>query len=111
MAGTRVTNLNRKSPKGRASTIQPCLAAAYSRENDTNPSKSATDAPLTVAAQGEGRATYVFRDVSVADLDGLMSFSREYAAAKRGWIVDALPLGDLRFKLVTRVPAMINDPS
>ena len=72
---------------------------------------SVCDAPLTVAAQGEGRATYVFRDVSVADLDGLVSFSREYAAAKHGWIVDARPLGDLRFKLVTRVPAMINDPS
>ena len=72
---------------------------------------SVCDAPLTVAAQGNGRATYVFSDISNADLDDLVSFSKEYGAADKGWIIDARPLGDLRFKLVTRVPAMIIDPS
>ena len=68
-------------------------------------------APLTLAAQGQDRATYVFRDVSIDDLPDLVTFAREYEAAKNGWIIDARPLAALRFKLVTRVPAMITDPN
>ena len=61
--------------------------------------------PVTVAAQGEGRATYVFSGLGPGHLGDLAAFAESYAAAPAGWIEDARPLGDLRFRLVTRVPA------
>ncbi|WP_172300214.1 DUF1636 family protein [Pseudoruegeria sp. HB172150] len=62
--------------------------------------------PATVAAQAEGRATYVFSGVGIADEADIRAFLAEYAAAPKGWIEDARPLGRLRFCLVTRVPAI-----
>ncbi|KAF0675509.1 DUF1636 family protein [Profundibacterium mesophilum] len=63
-------------------------------------------APVTLAAQGAGRATYVFSGLGTGDLEDLSAFAEAYEAAPRGWIADARPLGRLRFRLVTRVPAL-----
>ena len=61
--------------------------------------------PVTIAAQGLGRATYVFAGVTLADVPDILAFADAYEAAAHGWIADARPLGRLRFCLVTRVPA------
>lgn len=66
---------------------------------------SVCKAPATLAAQGPGRATYVFAGVAATDAADIAAFAREYAAAPHGWIEDARPLGRLRFLLVTRLPA------
>ena len=66
---------------------------------------SVCKAPATLAAQGAGRATYVFSGLTVEDAADVATFARAYDAAPHGWIVDARPLGRLRFRLVTRVPA------
>ena len=62
--------------------------------------------PVTVAAQGAGRATYVFSGISAEHAHDLAAFAHAYDTADAGWIEDARPLGKLRFRLVTRVPAM-----
>lgn len=62
--------------------------------------------PVTLAAQGAGRATYVFSGLGEADEADLRAFAEAYSGAPDGWIEDARPLGRLRFRLVTRVPAM-----
>jgi len=66
---------------------------------------SVCKAPATLAAQGPGRATYVFSGLSAEDAADIAAFARAYDAAPCGWIEDARPLGRLRFRLVTRVPA------
>ncbi|MCA8879932.1 MAG: DUF1636 family protein [Rhodobacteraceae bacterium] len=76
---------------GRAVHIASCLSVCKS--------------PATLAAQGEGRATYVFAGIEAGDVADIAAFARAYDAAPHGWIADARPLGRLRFKLVTRVPA------
>lgn len=63
--------------------------------------------PVTLAAQGAGRATYVFSGLGAGDAADIAAFAREYAAAPGGWIEDARPLGRLRFQLVARVPAIV----
>jgi predicted metal-binding protein len=62
--------------------------------------------PVTVAAQGAGRASYVFSGIGPGDLGDLKGFAAAYAAAPAGWIEDARPLGRLRFCLLTRIPAV-----
>ena len=62
--------------------------------------------PVTVAVQGAGRATYVFSGIGPQDAGDIAAFAAAYSAAPGGWIEDARPLGRLRFRLVTRVPAM-----
>ena len=59
-----------------------------------------------MAAQAEGRATYVFGALSAADADDIARFVAAYRVAPKGWIADARPLGRLRDCLVARVPAM-----
>lgn len=66
---------------------------------------SVCKAPATLAAQGPGRATYVFSGLSAEDAPDIVAFARAYDAAPYGWIEDARPLGRLRLRLVTRVPA------
>lgn len=63
-------------------------------------------APVSMAAQGAGRATYVFSGLGPRDLPDIAAFADAYEAAPRGWIADARPLGRLRFQLVSRVPAL-----
>jgi len=62
--------------------------------------------PVTVAARAPGKDAYLFGDVDPArDLDGLIAFARLYAAAPDGAIADARPLGDLRTRLIGKIPA------
>lgn len=68
---------------------------------------SVCTAPVTLAAQGRGRATYVFAGITAEDAADIAAFARAYEAAPAGWIEDARPLGRLRFCLKTRVPAMV----
>jgi len=67
---------------------------------------SVCTAPATLAAQAPGRATYVFRDVTAAQVSEVAAFVTEYRESPGGWIEDARPLGALRFQLVARVPAI-----
>lgn len=62
--------------------------------------------PVTLAAQGHGRASYVFSGVTPEHAEDIAAFARAYEAADKGWIEDARPLGRLRFQLVTRIPAV-----
>lgn len=61
--------------------------------------------PVGIAFQGQGRASYVFAGVDLTtDLADIVAVCRAYLVADKGWIVDARPLGRLRFCLRTRVP-------
>ncbi len=75
-------------------------------EVQMHPCLSVCDAPVALAAQSDGGATYVFAGLTEADAADVVAFTREYDAAQAGWIADARPLGRLRFCLKTRVPAL-----
>ena len=63
-------------------------------------------APVTMVLQGPDRASYVFDGVKLADgLDDIIATCRCYLAAPKGWITDARPCGQLRYRLRARVPA------
>jgi len=65
--------------------------------------------PNCLGFQGAGRATYVFHDVQVSrDVADIAEFCALYLRSDAGWIVDARPLGDLRFKLRARIPFSAN---
>lgn len=63
--------------------------------------------PVSLALQGEGRASYLFSGVSpMEDVADILATCREYLAAPGGWIVDARPCGRLRLCLKGRIPAL-----
>ena len=62
--------------------------------------------PVSVAAQADGKATYVFAGVQDTDAADVLAFAKLYDDSADGWINDARPLGRLRFCLKTRVPAL-----
>ena len=65
----------------------------------------ACSAPIALAFQGEGRASYLFENVSPdRDAGDIMAFCRLYLDAPAGWIEDARPLGRLRHCLRARIP-------
>lgn len=66
--------------------------------------------PVTLAAQADGRATYVFSGLGAGDAAEVAAFVAAYRAAPAGWIEDARPLGRLRHCMVTRVPALTEAP-
>ena len=70
------------------------------------PCLSVCAAPVTLAAHAPGRATYVFSGLTAEHATDVAAFARTYLDAPDGWIEDARPLGSLRFRLVTRVPAI-----
>jgi predicted metal-binding protein len=63
-------------------------------------------APVTVSVRAEGKAAYLFSgvqpDVQVAEV---ATFVGLYLAAEGGIVEDVRPCGDLRFRLVGRIPA------
>ena len=73
---------------------------------DHAPCLSVCAKPVTLAAQGAGRATYVFSGLTPEDVGDVVAFATAYDTAKAGWIEDARPLGRLRLCLVARVPAL-----
>lgn len=62
--------------------------------------------PLALAVTGEGKATYLFGGVDpVAQADEVAAFAALYREAPAGEIADARACGDLRFRLMARIPA------
>lgn len=61
--------------------------------------------PLSVAFSAPGKATYLFGDIEVTDLDDTLAFAAMYATSDDGWIEDARGAGRLRHCLIGRVPA------
>lgn len=63
-------------------------------------------APVSLALQGQGMASYVFAGVDVvADAGDIAATCRTYLNAPKGWIEDARPCGRLRMCLRSRIPA------
>jgi predicted metal-binding protein len=62
--------------------------------------------PVSVAVRAEGKAAYLFSGVDPAAQGAeIVAFARLYAEAAGGIIADARPCGELRFRLVGRLPA------
>jgi predicted metal-binding protein len=62
--------------------------------------------PVTVSIREDGKAAYLFSGVDPeAQFDELATFARLYAEAPDGIIDDVRPCGDLRFRLIGRIPA------
>ena len=61
-------------------------------------------APVSVAARAEGKAAYLFTGVDPDRPEDIAAFAALYAAAPDGQIMDARPIGPLRFCLVGRIP-------
>lgn len=67
----------------------------------------ACEQPVSLAFQGQDRATFVFSGVRFPDdIDDIVATARTYLGAKDGWIEDARSCGRLRFCLRARIPAM-----
>lgn len=63
--------------------------------------------PVSMALQGEGRATYFFTGIDpVGDAADVVATLRAYLEAEAGWIEDARGCGRLRFCLKGRVPTL-----
>lgn len=63
------------------------------------------DAPVSLAVRATGKAAYLFTGVDPDRPEDVVAFAKLYAAAADGQITDARPAGELRFKLVGRIPA------
>jgi predicted metal-binding protein len=61
--------------------------------------------PVCLSVREEGKAAYLFGDVDPALVDEVELFLELFDAAKKGIVTDARPLGELRFKLIGRIPA------
>ncbi|WP_368344944.1 DUF1636 family protein [Pelagovum sp. HNIBRBA483] len=62
--------------------------------------------PVTVSVRAEGKAAYLFSGVDPAtQVADLAAFAALYEATPDGIIEDARPAGELRFKLIGRIPA------
>lgn len=67
-------------------------------------------APISLALQGYGMATYFFNGIDVeADRDDIINTLRAYIDSPSGWIEDATSCGRLRLCLKGRVPAILED--
>ena len=62
--------------------------------------------PVTVSVREEGKVAYLFSGVDPASqVEELATFARLYAEATDGVIDDVRPCGELRFRLIGRIPA------
>lgn len=67
----------------------------------------ACEQPVSLAFQGDNRASFVFSGVRLPeDMPDIVATARTYLEARDGWIEDALPCGRLRFCLRARIPAL-----
>lgn len=72
-----------------------------------HPCFGACEAPVAIAMQGQGRATYVFSDLDpVGDAADIAATCRLYLDSPAGWIEDARDCGRLRLCLRARIPAL-----
>lgn len=60
--------------------------------------------PSTVAFRAPGKTAYLFGDLGLDDIPGLLAFVRLYEASPDGTFADARPLGVLREKAIARIP-------
>jgi predicted metal-binding protein len=58
-----------------------------------------------VSVRQEGKTAYLFGDLSQDDLADLVTFAQLYAQSTDGTFADARPLGELREKVIARIPA------
>lgn len=62
--------------------------------------------PVSVSFRAEGKAAYLFSGIDPdTQLDELVTFAGLYAATPDGIVADVRPCGNLRFRLVGRLPA------
>ncbi len=61
--------------------------------------------PSTCAFRSPGKTAYLFGDLTEQDIESLVVFARLYLASPDGGLADARVLGDLRFKVIARIPA------
>lgn len=62
--------------------------------------------PVTVSVRAEGKAAYLFSGVDPeTQVSEVATFVRLYAATPDGIVEDVRPCGDLRFRLLGRIPA------
>lgn len=61
--------------------------------------------PACVSVRDEGKAAYLFGGVSADLAENVARFLALYDAAEAGIVSDARPIGELRFKLIGRIPA------
>ncbi len=62
--------------------------------------------PVTVSFRAPGKAAYLFAGVDPDTMaDNLATFARLYMASPDGIVDDVRPCGDLRFRLIGRIPA------
>jgi predicted metal-binding protein len=60
--------------------------------------------PSTAAFRASGKTAYLFCNLVDGDLAGLVVFARAYARSPDGDFADARFLGDLRTKVLARIP-------
>jgi predicted metal-binding protein len=60
--------------------------------------------PSTVAFRAKGKTAYLFGQISADDLGDLIVFAKAYQAASDGTFTDARIFGDLRHKVIARIP-------
>ncbi len=72
---------------------------------ETTPCMNVCDAPVSLAVRAEGKAAYLFTGVDPDAPGDIEAFAKLYAESPDGEITDARPAGDLRFRLVGRIPA------
>ena len=61
--------------------------------------------PPALAVRQAGKTAYLFGRFTAEDIPSLMAFLTLYDEDPRGDIADARPLGELRFKVLARIPA------
>ena len=61
--------------------------------------------PVTVSVRAPGKAAYLFAGVEPGQVGEVATFARLYAQSPDGLVEDVRPCGDLRFRLVGRIPA------
>ncbi|HBZ44777.1 MAG TPA: hypothetical protein DEO85_12115 [Maritimibacter sp.] len=61
--------------------------------------------PATVSVREEGKAAYLFGDVTRDLAPDVLTFLDLYASSVGGIVTDARPIGELRFLLIGRLPA------
>jgi predicted metal-binding protein len=67
----------------------------------------ACESPSVLSLQGQGKATFVFSGVDLAqDAMDVARTCQTYLEAHKGWIKDARPCGRLRHKLRAKVPTL-----
>ena len=63
--------------------------------------------PCTIAFHGTTKASYLFGDITVEDVQDIVAFARQYAVLQDGWCSSVDRPGKLRHTTLARVPATV----